>query len=295
MLTVSEDLVLREAIMNLLASRTAEAGGFLTRAELSSFPVGSETRRLIDTSRGIWNPRDLNATLSIVSSPDGPYDDRDVDGGLFRYDYRAGSTAGDNTKLRRALELQLPVILLRKFATGSYVPIFPVYVVDDDLAKRQFVVAVDEALRFIGRPDELSEVERRYAERVTRHRLHQSMFRGMVLHAYNVKCAVCHLKHGDLLDAAHITADSKETGLAVVSNGLSLCKIHHAAYDRNLMGISPDYQVAINRKLLDEVDGPMLKHGLQEMHGARIALPHDTKARPDPERLALRFNTFLSV
>jgi putative restriction endonuclease len=294
MLTVSEDLTLREAIMNHLASRTAEAGGFLTRSELSSFPVGNDTRRLIDASRGIWNPRDLNATLSIVSSPDGPYDDRDVDGGLFRYDYRAGSTAGDNTKLRRAIELQLPIILLRKFATGAYIPIFPVYVVDDDLAKRQFVVAVDEALRFIGRPGELSEVERRYAERVTRHRLHQSMFRGMVLHAYDVKCAVCRLRHGDLLDAAHITADSEETGLAVVTNGLSLCKIHHAAYDRNLMGISPEYRVSINREMLEEVDGPMLKHGLQEMHGSALALPSNLRERPDPDRLTERYNLFLA-
>jgi putative restriction endonuclease len=33
------------------------------------------------------------------------------------------------------------------------------------------------------------------------------------------------------------------------------------------MGIPPDYQVVINDELLDEIDGPMLKHGLQEMHG----------------------------
>src|SRR5690349_13993846 len=99
--------------MSRLADRVSEAGGFLRRAELSDFDLGNGLRRrLMDTSKGIWNPRDLNGTLSILSSPDGPYDDRDVEGGLFRYDYRAGSVEGDNAKLRRAGEHGLPLILL---------------------------------------------------------------------------------------------------------------------------------------------------------------------------------------
>ena len=289
----SVELVLRQRIMQRLAARVAESGGFLSRRELSEFDLGDgTTRRLMDTSKGIWNPRELIATLSIVSSPDGPYDDRDVEGGLFRYDYRAGSTEGDNTKLRRAGQFNLPLILLRKITEGVYVPIFPVFVIDDDIDRRQFVVAVDEALRFLRKPDEMSEIERRYAEQVTRHRLHQSMFRGMVVRAYEVRCAVCRLRHGDLLDAAHITADSDETGLALVSNGLSLCKIHHAAYDRNLLGISPDHRVEINRSLLDEIDGPMLEHGLKAMHGGTIQLPSRPAERPDRDRLAARFAVF---
>lgn len=278
--------------MHRLASRVAESGGALTRAELSDFDLGDGTRRrLMDTTKGIWNPRDLNATLAIVSSPDGPYDDREVKGGLFRYDYRAGSVEGDNAKLRHAKQLGLPLILLRKIQ-GAYVPIFPVFVIDDDVARRQFVIAVDEALRILARPTELSPLERRYAEQLTRRRLHQAMFRGMVVRAYEVRCAVCRLRHGDLLDAAHITADSDEAGLALVTNGLSLCKIHHAAYDRQLLGIRPDYRVQINQALLDEVDGPMLVHGLQAMHGEVIQLPKRSTEHPDPDRLAARYELF---
>ncbi|HEX5332141.1 MAG TPA: HNH endonuclease, partial [Cellulomonas sp.] len=59
----------------------------------------------------------------------------------------------------------------------------------------------------------------------------------------------------------------------MVTNGLSLCKIHHSAYDANLMGITPDYAVRINKALLLEIDGPMLRHGLQEMHGRPIGIP----------------------
>jgi putative restriction endonuclease len=208
--TPEDELRLRQVVMDRLASRLAESGGFLTRQELSDFEVAPGIRRrLIDTSKGIWNPRDLAATLSIVSSPDGPYDDTEVDGGLFRYDYRAGSVQGDNAKLRAAADMGLPLILLRKIQTGVYVPIFPVFVVADDVERRQFVIAVDESLRLLAHPGGMSEIERRYAERITRHRLHQATFRGMVVRAYDVRCAVCRLRHGDLLDAAHITADSE--------------------------------------------------------------------------------------
>ncbi|HZL07371.1 MAG TPA: hypothetical protein VFE45_18480, partial [Coriobacteriia bacterium] len=56
-------------------------------------------------------------------------------------------------------------------------------------------------------------------------------------------------------------------GTPTAPNGLALCKIHHAAYDQNMRGVSPDYRVSINREVLAEVDGPMLRRGLQEMHG----------------------------
>ena len=287
---------LREQIFQRLRARLLESGGFLTREELSSFDVGDDTRRrLIDTSKGIWNPRDLVATLSIVSSPDGPYDDQELSGGLVRYDYRAGSTAGDNAKLRRAGDLGIPLIWLRKYRSGAYIPVFPVYVVEDDLERRQFLIAIDDSARALSSQAQPSELERRYVERVTRQRLHQAMFRGMVIDAYEVRCAVCRLRHGDLLDAAHIIADREETGLAIVVNGVSLCKIHHAAYDRDLLGISGDYVVHINQRLLDETDGPMLKHGLQEMHGQSLTLPRHRSSHPDPDRLATRFAAFAAV
>ncbi|WP_370614436.1 HNH endonuclease [Mumia qirimensis] len=282
---------LRQLIMHALAEATAE-NGFVTRAQLSALEVGGRPRRLIDQSRGIWNPRDMAATLSVVSSPDGPYDDQHVGDSLFRYDYRAGSIQGDNTKLRRAHELQLPIILLRKIAAGQFVPVFPVYVVADDQASKQFVLALDESLRFLKDPLHLSPDERRYAERVVKQRLHQPEFRGRIVRAYATQCAVCRLRHGRLLDAAHITEDGDDAGLPIVTNGLSLCKIHHAAYDANLLGISPDYVVHIDRDLLEERDGPMLKHGLQEMDRTPLQLPERRTEKPDRDRLARRFAGF---
>lgn len=288
---VAEERALRQRVFDALAIVVAE-NGVVTRDQLSAFPVGGTTMRLVDQSRGIWNPRKLAATLSVVSSPDGPYADTEVDGGGLRYDYRAGSTEGDNAKLRRASELGLPIILLRKIDAGVYVPIFPVYVVGDNRHARQFTLAVDESLRFLAHAGQESIAERRYAERIARHRLHQAEFRGRVLRAYQTRCAICWLGHGRLIDAAHIIADRETGGDPVVPNGLSLCKIHHAAFDGNLLGISPDFTVEIDRELLLEIDGPMLRHGMQEMHGRLLMLPGRRRDWPDRDRLAQRWSTF---
>jgi len=41
-----------------------------------------------------------------------------------------------------------------------------------------------------------------------------------------------------------------------VPNGLALCKIHHAAFDMNILGIRPDHVVEIRTDVLEERDGP---------------------------------------
>ena len=211
-------------------NQAAKNGGFVTRTDLTYVPVPSgEPRRVIDASRGIWNPRDMDATLSVVSSP-GAYPDREVEGGLYHYSYRAGSINGDNAKLRRAYELRVPIILLRKVRDGVFVPHAPVYVVGDLQDRREFLLALDENARFLASEFEATP-QRSYVERLVRQRLHQADFRGRVIAAYETRCAVCRLRHGQLLDAAHITPDNAEEGLPYVSNGLSLCKIHHAAFD----------------------------------------------------------------
>jgi len=288
---LSAELALRHRVFDAVAARVADSGS-LTREALSALPVDGSPRRLIDVSKGIWNPSELAATLSVVSSPDGPYADAEVEGGLFRYDYRAGSIEGDNAKLRLAYELQLPILLLRKERGGVYIPICPVYVIRDDVADRRFLLAVHESLRFLAEPGHDSILERRYAERIAKHRLHQATFRGIVLHAYATRCTVCSLRHGRLLDAAHIIGDGRPRGEPVVENGLSLCKIHHAAFDANLLGVTPDCEVRIDRDLLAETDGPMLRHGLQEMDGRVLVLPQRRRDRPDRDRLAERWAEF---
>lgn len=288
------ELHFREVIAATIQRRAEERGGYLPWADLAALPMpDGSSLRVVDPGRGgIWNPSTMVATLSIITSPDGPYADRELDGGQLRYSYQAGPEGGKNLKLRRAMELGLPIIRFNKVADNAYAPIYPVFVIADDPVAREFTVSVDNSLRALPDVALASEIERRYAERLVRQRVHQPAFRARVMIAYDTQCAVCVLKKARLLDAAHIIGDGEQRGDAVVTNGLSLCKIHHAAYDEDVLGISPDYEVFIDREVLEETDGPMLLHGLQEMHGRTIRLPRAQRDRPDPERLATRFAVF---
>ena len=124
--------------------------------------------------------------------------------------------------------------------------------------------------------------------------MHQARFRGVVLPAYSDRCAVCRLKEMRLLDAAHIVGDLEERGEAVVANGISLCSIHHRAFDQDLVGVSPDYQIRVSARLLEDEDGPMLDL-LKGFHGQSIHSPRNAAHRPDRERLAERFERFLAT
>jgi putative restriction endonuclease len=59
-----------------------------------------------------------------------------------------------------------------------------------------------------------------------------------------------------------------------------------------LIGVRPNLVVEVAQRVLDDTDGPMLRHGLQEMAGAQLLVPHERTAQPDPERLELRYEQF---
>jgi putative restriction endonuclease len=233
------------------------------------------------------------AALSIMTSASSPYGDRETDDGVL-YAYRAGSVdQPDNRALRAAFELAVPLVYFVGTRPGWYRPFYPCYVVRDDPAEKLVLVTKGT---MVGPLDELRPaladdvVERRYAVREMRVRVHQARFRGKVVPAYASRCAICRLKELRLLDAAHILADA-ESGEPAVSNGLSLCAIHHRAYDHNLVGVSPDYEVAVSNTLLEDEDGPMLDL-LKAFHGTRIAVPARRSWLPDRALLAARFERF---
>lgn len=287
------EAALRTQIIAWIHQRAEANGGFLHRHELLTYRAEGRDLPLIDYSRGIRNPADFASTLAIVQSAHGPYDDAESpEDGLLHYAYRKGDPdGGDNRKMRNAIETGMPLVLFRKETPNFYTPIAPVYVVDDVPEERAFLIALDESFRYMPDVRHLSEPQRRYALRLAKQRLHQPAFRTRVLLAYETRCAVCELKHGSLLDAAHIAADS-EQGIPTTPNGLALCKIHHAAFDQHMLGINPDYVVHIDRALLEEIDGPMLLHGLQEMHGRALTLPRRAADRPDRDLLAARWDSF---
>jgi putative restriction endonuclease len=131
-----------------------------------------------------------------------------------------------------------------------------------------------------------------------RRRLHQRAFRERVLEAITHfvgtrrQCAFCRLRHEELLDAAHIVPDSQPEGEPLVRNGLSLCTLHHAAFDRAFVGLRPDYVIEVRPDILREDDGPTLVHALQALHGTRILLPAARAQRPDPGLVEQRYAQF---
>ncbi len=292
-LELAEQLRLRLAAFDAVDALVEKRGGFATYAELRDFELEGRRFPLIDQSRGIWNPVEFDATLSIVSAADGPYGDHVGPDGLLRYDFEAGDPLGrTNRKLRAAMQTFTPIIVFEKPLPNVYVPVTSAFVVDEDREAGQFIVATDNAIALSVRAADEGLIDRRYVEQLVWRRVHQPVFRARVMHAYQTTCAVCRLKHGELLDAAHIIPDADTAGITAVTNGLALCKIHHAAYDQNLLGISADYRVHIDRDLLDEVDGPMLRHGLQDMHGTIIYAPRRVALQPSRESLAARFEGF---
>ncbi len=80
-----------------------------------------------------------------------------------------------------------------------------------------------------------------------------------------------------------------------MNNGLSLCKIHHAAFDSNIIGITPDYKMMVRQDILAETDGPMLRHGIQQLHDQKIILPKSKLLWPDQNRLEVRYKRFREV
>jgi putative restriction endonuclease len=293
MYTEDEQLLIRHDAFRWLDERIGAGEFDFSRAEIRSFNYDGVAVPLADAQKGIWNPKEFSSTLSVVSMLQSKYPDEiDADSSIIRYNYRDTNVSGDNTKLRLAISRNDPIIYFKEVVKGRYVPRYPAFVLADDPTKQIFLISFEESFRFFADPFKMTHDERRYADRITKSRLHQPVFRARIMRAYSGTCAICSLKHLELLDAAHIVSDSDVDGFATVVNGLALCKIHHAAYDKNLLGISPDYRVKLDADLLNEIDGPMLRHGLQDMDGMELVLPKRKVDYPSRDALAKRYGEF---
>ena len=272
------DARLRREAQAWLTVRTHDGQEPITRDELEDFAIDGRPLKLMDRQRGIRKPRELAAALSIrttytVEGGVRPYEDAVGPDGLLRYKWRGDDPRhAENRALREAMHRRVPLIWFCGVGPGVYRPVFPVYLLWEEPDRQQFVVDPDVARGLVDRETPVTEHLRRYIRRETWQRLHQPIFRATVLRAYETRCAVCALRHGMLLDAAHIVADREEAGV---------------------LGVRPDLVVEIRADLLEEVDGPMLEHGLKGRHGQRLmALPAMRAEHPDPELLDRRYTEF---
>jgi putative restriction endonuclease len=283
-------------------------GDSIPRAPLAEgFTFEGERIRLVGP-QGIFKPKGMQLPLSITTSWNGPYDDGFRGDDLLHYRYRGTDPSHhDNVGLREAMRLRVPLVYLHSFVPNRYIAVWPVFIVGDDPGALTFSVQVD-ARPELGRRLRVAEsgagspglpaddagttARRAYITANVRFRLHQRAFHERVMRAYQHECALCRLRHEELLDAAHILPDGEPDSEPIVPNGIALCKLHHAAFDKYFFGIRPDYTVEVSEAILREHDGPMLRHGLQGIHDQRIVLPRSVGLRPDPAFLERRYVRF---
>ena len=295
---------MRQAAFEAVRRMTKMQGDLSSSDLKAGFDYLGNRIPLVNPQRGIFKPQRMPYLLSIrtVFPRVGAkvwYDDqrqvhRQIYEGVDLIDYAFMGTdpnAADNRWLREAMENRIPIIYFLGVAPGMYQAVMPTYVVAWDAATLKSKIAFgeieSEATEFL-----TAVIERRYALRQVKQRLHQASFREAVIAAYSSRCAISGLPEIRLLDAAHIVSDRHETlGQPIVCNGLPLSKIHHAAFDAHLLGVDADFRVHASRRLLSQKDGAMLEL-LKSAHGQKLNLPRRDKDRPDRDRLAERFDVF---
>jgi len=298
-----DDFALRESLFQYVDRLIGEHG--------ESIPYGVLRRKFqfrdnepfqLLQQKGIFRPKFIGRNapaLILVSKLNSPYEDEnDVGASVIKYKYQGKRGDEDNymnESLRQALALRRPVLFLYETAPSEYTPLYPCYIIADHRAEMYVEIVIGD--RYVSlntsEPDVAISAMRAYKTVLMKQRVHQKVFRSLVLHAYQETCCMCRLNIADLLDAAHIIEDSDENGDPIVQNGLTLCKIHHAAFDRNILGVAPDNTIKVSESVLKKVDGPMLSMGLQSFHDKKILLPKNVKERPDTDRLAVRYRRFL--
>ena len=299
------DELIRVAAFKWLEEQLALHGGILPRSLLEQGFKFHGHRITLLGPQGIWKPAIMDLPISITTITNTSYSDELSDDGFLVYSYRGiDPYHRDNVALREIMEKGIPLIYFLGVEKGKYLAEWPVFIQKDHPESLCVSVSFDDQSLLMHGSDGLQTEQvadsealyrRMYSTTQAIARLHQGKFRLKVLSAYKDQCAFCRLRHLQLLDAAHIIPDREEGGEPVVPNGLSLCKIHHAAFDSNIVGLSPDYKIIVREDILEEIDGPMLRYGIQEMHGQKILLPGSRKNWPNREKVAYRFELFLEA
>ena len=125
-------------------------------------------------------------------------------------------------------------------------------------------------------------------------RINQDFFRKTVLSSYNYKCCITGINNSSLIQASHIVGWSEdEENRTNPQNGLCLNVLFHKAYDENLLGISPDYEIFISERFfgerLKDVDQGTIDY-IKGFDHQKLILPR--RFYPDKDMLASHFEKF---
>lgn len=264
------------------------------------FRYEDEKIPFFSTFEGVYKPRQLQVgALSVRSTLASQYEDERVADDRVWYDYSPKPER--NRWLRECQQYQLPLLyfLQVKPKPGvEYLVFAPVEVLEDDPSRQRFLLDLSPSGLVDGSteiyeaqpvPETIHRVfERRYGTTETRTRLFQAHFRREVLGAYGRRCAMCRLGESPVLDGAHLVPDSEELGEPQVSNGLALCALHHRAFDRDLVGVNPDFEIRVFWERLERPDEEPTEV-LTQFDGESLEVPEDPRHRPDHEMVSYRW------
>jgi putative restriction endonuclease len=114
----------------------------------------------------------------------------------------------------------------------------------------------------------------------------QQYFRNAVLNHFGGRCAVTGIATRELLVASHILPWSTHPDERLnVLNGISLSRLHDAAFDVGLISFDPDYRLILSPKLKRELSQRGLADNFGAYAGEPLILPNDA-AFPNEDFLA---------
>ena len=127
---------------------------------------------------------------------------------------------------------------------------------------------------------------------IIKQRVNQTFFRATVMSAYNFRCCISGVSVPDLLEACHIVDWSQdEQNRTNPKNGLCMNPFFHKAYDKNLLGITPELGIVISEELMQNVSDASFLSYLRGLNGKNILLPD--RFLPQREFLEVHYDKFI--
>jgi len=267
-------------------------------SELAGFVSGG--RRIhLKGAQGIFKPRELSEPLTILSTLNSAYTDALVEGRCVAYDFVQDEY--DNDGLKRCGDAGLPLIFLLqvKGKPGPEYEVFaPVYIVGWSDEMRRFLIDLsghqldqgpvrgDSRLQLIlpsvrthSSAEEVREIADGYLVSTVQRRVQRARFRNLVLAAYRERCAVCLLGVRPLLEATRLRQHAGQRDTNDVSEGISLCAIHHRAFSAGVMTFDRSYIVRTHLPAKAR-RGEGEEQLLLAFDGKALTLPADEKQWP---------------
>lgn len=213
--------------------------------------------------------------IIIFSRANGPYDDK-IEGNILYYDGEGQNKNQELTAANKSLieanETKKPIYGFRQHeprGKWEYLGILEVldynYITKNGFLTYEFKLNKTE----LDKPSEKS-IQKEIKEKIneppkltenkgyslSKRKIRDYAFSKIIKEIYENRCAICGKKRFTNsgypeVEASHIYPKSKD-GSDDPRNGISLCKLHHWAFDNGLLSINNDYTIIINPKILDD-------------------------------------------